>query len=174
MFMIWLIVARRQTSRYPGIYPTRFVRFSIRLSWVPRPVSELNRRPVLPNLANELDLDMSTMNISLPDSLKDFVDQQVNERGYGTSSEYVRELIRRETKIGWSCALEGAASAPTKPDDDAYFESLRRKAKSVKPGSRRWGQRQSFHVSAPSRTSMGRSTTIDRERARRRLWFYRR
>jgi len=39
---------------------------------------------------------MSTMNISLPDSLKDFVDAQVAERGYGTSSEYVRELIRRD------------------------------------------------------------------------------
>jgi putative addiction module CopG family antidote len=38
---------------------------------------------------------MSTMNISLPDSLKAFVDEQVSQRGYGTSSEYVRELIRR-------------------------------------------------------------------------------
>ena len=39
---------------------------------------------------------MSTMNISLPDSLKDFVDEQVAQRGYGTSSEYVRELIRKD------------------------------------------------------------------------------
>ncbi|MGN6324138.1 MAG: ribbon-helix-helix domain-containing protein [Dyella sp.] len=39
---------------------------------------------------------MSTMIISLPESLKAFVDDQVNERGYGTSSEYVRELIRRD------------------------------------------------------------------------------
>jgi toxin ParE1/3/4 len=28
---------------------------------------------------------MSTMNISLPESLKSFVDEQVSERGYGTS-----------------------------------------------------------------------------------------
>ena len=34
------------------------------------------------------------MNISLPDSLKSFVDQQVTDRGYGTSSEYVRDLVR--------------------------------------------------------------------------------
>ena len=33
---------------------------------------------------------MSTMNISLPDALKSFVDAQVSEGGYGTSSEYVR------------------------------------------------------------------------------------
>jgi antitoxin ParD1/3/4 len=39
---------------------------------------------------------MSTMIISLPESLKAFVDDQVNERGYGTSSEYVRELIGRD------------------------------------------------------------------------------
>jgi len=39
---------------------------------------------------------MSTINISLPDVLKDFVDRQVRTAGYGTSSEYVRELIRRD------------------------------------------------------------------------------
>ncbi len=30
------------------------------------------------------------MKISLPNSLKAFVDEQVTQRGYGTSSEYVR------------------------------------------------------------------------------------
>jgi antitoxin ParD1/3/4 len=35
------------------------------------------------------------MNISLPDTLKSFVDDQVSARGYGPSSEYVRELIRK-------------------------------------------------------------------------------
>jgi antitoxin ParD1/3/4 len=39
---------------------------------------------------------MSTMNISLPETLKTFVDTQVSQRGYGTSSEYVRELIRKD------------------------------------------------------------------------------
>lgn len=32
------------------------------------------------------------MNISLPEALKAFVDAQVAERGYSTSSEYVREF----------------------------------------------------------------------------------
>jgi len=36
------------------------------------------------------------MNISLPDTLKSFVDEQVNQGSYGTSSEYVRELIRKD------------------------------------------------------------------------------
>jgi antitoxin ParD1/3/4 len=39
---------------------------------------------------------MSTMNISLPESLKAFVDDQASERGYGTGSKDVRELIRRD------------------------------------------------------------------------------
>lgn len=82
---------------------------------------------------------MTTMNISLPDSLKDFVDEQVNERGYGTSSEYVRELLRKEQDRLHlrGLLLEGATSTPTKPVDDAYFDGLRRKAKVNKSGARR-------------------------------------
>jgi antitoxin ParD1/3/4 len=79
------------------------------------------------------------MNISLPDSLRDFVDKRVNEGGYGTSSEYVRELIRRDKdrlKLR-GLLLEGGTSAPTQPVDEVYFDRLRRKAKSAKPGTRR-------------------------------------
>ena len=36
------------------------------------------------------------MNISLPDSLKAFVDQRVADRGYGSHSEYVRDLVRKD------------------------------------------------------------------------------
>ncbi len=72
---------------------------------------------------------MSTMNISLPDSLKTFVDEQVSQRGYGTSSEYVRELIRKDQERQHlrGLLLEGAASAPAAPADAAYFEGLRRR-----------------------------------------------
>ncbi len=70
---------------------------------------------------------MGTMNISLPDSLKAFVDEQVSERGYGTSSEYVRELIRddRERLRLRGLLLDGAESAPSAPADSAYFGALR-------------------------------------------------
>jgi antitoxin ParD1/3/4 len=55
------------------------------------------------------------MNISLPDSLKHFVDRQVADRGYGTSSEYVRELIRhdQDRQLLRGLLLEGASSAPS-------------------------------------------------------------
>ncbi|MDZ7585244.1 MAG: hypothetical protein U0938_10520 [Thiobacillus sp.] len=53
------------------------------------------------------------MNISLPDSLKTFVDEQVSQRGYGTRSEYVRELILKDQQgQQLRCLLlEGASSA---------------------------------------------------------------
>nr|WP_233552707.1 type II toxin-antitoxin system ParD family antitoxin [Jiangella rhizosphaerae] len=67
------------------------------------------------------------MNISLPELLKAFVEQQVAERGYGTSSEYVRELIRRDQDRQQLRALilEGATSTPAGVADAAYFEGLR-------------------------------------------------
>jgi antitoxin ParD1/3/4 len=82
---------------------------------------------------------MSTMNISLPDSLKDFVDERVDQGGYGTSSEYVRELIRKDQdrlRLR-GLLLSGARSAQTNAVDDAYFDSLRRKAKTAKRGAAR-------------------------------------
>ncbi|MCK6409870.1 MAG: type II toxin-antitoxin system ParD family antitoxin [Thauera sp.] len=79
------------------------------------------------------------MNISLPDSLKSFVDQQVSERGYGTSSEYVRELIRKDQDRQRlrGVLLAGAATAPASPADAAYFEGLRdRVRRAAEPDSR--------------------------------------
>lgn len=41
---------------------------------------------------------MQTMNISLPDQLKEFVDVQVGSGRYSSVSEYVRDLIRDDEK----------------------------------------------------------------------------
>lgn len=70
---------------------------------------------------------MSTMNISLPESMKSFVDEQVSSRGYGTCSEYLRELIRKDqdrTRLR-SLLLEGATSEPAAQADSAYLDGLR-------------------------------------------------
>jgi len=66
------------------------------------------------------------MNISLPEELKDFVDEQV-KRGYGTSSEYVRELIRKDQdrlRLR-DLLLAGAVSQPAASVDATYFKRLR-------------------------------------------------
>ncbi len=75
---------------------------------------------------------MSTMNISLPDSLKAFVDEQVSDRGYGTSSEYVRELIRHDQDRAQlrSLLLAGAAFSPRAPANEAYFDGMRKRVRS--------------------------------------------
>jgi antitoxin ParD1/3/4 len=38
----------------------------------------------------------TTMNISLPASLKEWIEEQVSARGHSTASEYVRDVLRRE------------------------------------------------------------------------------
>jgi antitoxin ParD1/3/4 len=77
---------------------------------------------------------MSTMNISLPETLKAFVDDQVTEGGYSTSSEYVRELIRRDQDRQQlkGLLLQGAKSKQGAVADAAYFNGLRQKLKQRK------------------------------------------
>jgi antitoxin ParD1/3/4 len=77
---------------------------------------------------------MSTMNISLPDALKSFVDEQVTKRGYATSSEYVRELIRadQDRERLRKLLLDGAASKSTAAIDDSYFSGLRSRIRQAK------------------------------------------
>jgi antitoxin ParD1/3/4 len=79
-------------------------------------------RLLLPKFAK-----VATMNISLPEALKSFVDEQVSSRGFGTSSEYVRELIRKdqERRHLRELLLAGASSRPAAVVDSAYFATLR-------------------------------------------------
>jgi antitoxin ParD1/3/4 len=73
---------------------------------------------------------MSTMNISLPEELRSFVDSQVSDGDYTSSSEYVRELLRKEkdrVRLR-ELLLEGLASPLIdEPMDAAYFEKLRKR-----------------------------------------------
>jgi antitoxin ParD1/3/4 len=73
---------------------------------------------------------MTTMNISLPETLKEFVDTQVQNRGYSTSSEYVRDLIRNDQvrqgeQYLAALMLEGLESGPAISVDDGYWKSKR-------------------------------------------------
>lgn len=73
------------------------------------------------------------MNVSLPESLRVFVEEQVLRLGYGTTSEYVRALIRKdqERERLRGLLLAGAASPPAAPADADYFDGLR---KSIRRG----------------------------------------
>jgi antitoxin ParD1/3/4 len=66
---------------------------------------------------------MVTMNISLPDEMKAFVERQVATGQYANSSDYIRDLIRRRQEgVDRLRALieEGDAS----PDSDYELEAL--------------------------------------------------
>jgi len=74
---------------------------------------------------------MTTMNVSLPDELKAFVDQQVAAHGYASTSEYLRDLIRKQRDIEQlrEMLLEGASSPVVGEMDAAYFDRLRHRAR---------------------------------------------
>lgn len=73
------------------------------------------------------------MNVSLPDELRSFVSEKVEQEGYGSTSEYVRDLIRRDQDRDRLRAqlLDGAATPIIGSADAAYFAALRTR---VHPG----------------------------------------
>ena len=61
---------------------------------------------------------MATMNISLPDQMKSWVEQQSDSGKYSNSSDYVRDLIRRdkikaEKLAHMQALLDEAVNSPT-------------------------------------------------------------
>lgn len=69
---------------------------------------------------------MGSMNVSLPDELRSYVEQRVREEGYATSSEYVRDLIRRDRARERLRAmiLDGIESGPARFVDENEFDEL--------------------------------------------------
>ncbi len=78
---------------------------------------------------------MTMVKIELPPDLKAFVEEQSSQGGYGSSSEYVRELIRKDRDRHHLRALmlSGASSGPGTVVNAAYFEGLRRRARQGLP-----------------------------------------
>jgi antitoxin ParD1/3/4 len=73
---------------------------------------------------------LASLNISLPQSLKDYVENQVTEGGYSTPSEYLRELLRQdqqrraEDKLN-ALLLEGLNSGQPIEVTPEYWEKKR-------------------------------------------------
>lgn len=76
---------------------------------------------------------MSTISVYLSPDLRAFVNEQVASQGYGTSGDYVRELIRRDRDRATlrNLLLAGAASEPTGRADAAWFRRLRRRVRGL-------------------------------------------
>lgn len=72
---------------------------------------------------------MTNMNVSLPETLKAYVEEQVASGGYGTVSEYLRELIREDKKRKAqerleSFLLEGLDSGDPVPVTPDFWQAL--------------------------------------------------
>lgn len=77
---------------------------------------------------------MATMNISLPDNLKNFVEMEVSEGGYSTTSEYFRMLLReaqeRKAKARLEALLvEGLNSGEATPMTEDDWTDIRREVR---------------------------------------------
>jgi antitoxin ParD1/3/4 len=68
---------------------------------------------------------MATMNISLPDQMKTWVEENVQSGRYANASDYVRDLIRRDhmqLEQLRQALIEGENSGPATPlDIDAFI-----------------------------------------------------
>jgi antitoxin ParD1/3/4 len=87
---------------------------------------------------------MTSMNISLPELLRDWVEAQIKGGRYGNASEYVRELIRRDQERQAQqrleqLLLEGMKSGPASPMTKKHWSELR--AEVAKRLERRRGER---------------------------------
>jgi antitoxin ParD1/3/4 len=75
---------------------------------------------------------MSTMNVSLPEQMKSWVEDQARNGRFANSSDYVRDLIRRDQARSAAISElqtaldEGLASGPPAPFDAASFLASRR------------------------------------------------
>ena len=70
---------------------------------------------------------MTTLNISLPEAMRAFIEQKVAQGSYGSASEYIRQLVSqgpaaRQAKERLELLLmEGLESGPAVPVTDEFW-----------------------------------------------------
>jgi antitoxin ParD1/3/4 len=80
---------------------------------------------------------MAQMNVSLPEGLKTWAEARVAEGRYSSTSDYVRDLIRRDEEFEakrralQSAIDEGLASGVSDRDPFEYLDELRAKLRSA-------------------------------------------
>jgi len=79
---------------------------------------------------------MTTVTISLPDSLRDFIEHEVQTKGYGNVSEYLRGLLREaqrkeEDERLEALLLEGLTSGDEAPLNQEFWRELKKEAAQI-------------------------------------------
>jgi antitoxin ParD1/3/4 len=69
-------------------------------------------------------MSKNTMSFALPEAMRDYIDERLVEGNYGNTSEYIRDLVRKDQQEQARNRLralieEGLASGPARPDTEA-------------------------------------------------------
>ena len=76
-----------------------------------------------------------TMNISLPPALRAWVESQVESGRYGSVSEYIRELLRRDQDVVAMDVIEQALhdgiASGFRPMDEAMWDEIKRRSRKI-------------------------------------------
>ncbi len=76
---------------------------------------------------------MATMNISLPDEMKAFIEARISSEGYASASEYFRALVRdaqrRQAKIELEAKLLEGLRGPSVEMTREDWDSIEREAR---------------------------------------------
>jgi putative addiction module antidote protein, CC2985 family len=81
---------------------------------------------------------MATMNVSLPDPMKDWVEAQAKSGRYSNASDYVRDLIRRDQERAGKLAelqkllTDGLESGVSDRTIDEVLKAAREQAKTAR------------------------------------------
>ena len=79
-------------------------------------------------------MSRNTLSFALPETMRSFIDARVSSGNYGNTSEYIRELVRKDQAEEAKARLrslieEGLASGPCHPltqaDEDELFAIAR-------------------------------------------------
>jgi antitoxin ParD1/3/4 len=78
-------------------------------------------------------MSRNTMSFALPENMRDYIDARVSEGNYGNTSEYLRELIRRDQHEQAAQRLrdliaDGLASGEGREATDDVIAELRERA----------------------------------------------
>lgn len=75
---------------------------------------------------------MATMNVSLPDEMKDWVEQQAANGRYGNVSDYIRDVLRRERAMAerFDTMVDDALASGTVAMSPAeLFDDIKRRSR---------------------------------------------
>ena len=93
----------------------------------------LARAPNLDNLCHEGDLSlMATMNVSLPDEMRSYVESQVATGYFANASDFVRHLIRMDSEEGRGRLRELIAEGDRGGISDLTFDEIIAQARESK------------------------------------------